>query len=107
MDEFDIYENLCSRFARMTDFLIRKMFRSIDNVEFENQGTLIDTVNNAHKRGLFDSIDSLRQIKDLRNSIAHEYLDDDLQRLFENVVALTPLVIEIALQTSDYTRRYE
>jgi hypothetical protein len=44
------FEALCSRYARLIDFLVRKIFRTIDEFEFENQGTLIDTVNRAHKR---------------------------------------------------------
>lgn len=52
VEEFGKFETLCSRYSRGIDFLIRKLFRSIDEYEFENQGTLIDVVNNAHKRGL-------------------------------------------------------
>jgi hypothetical protein len=48
--EFDNFETLSGRFARTIDFLVRKVFRSIDDLEFESQGTLIDTVNNALKR---------------------------------------------------------
>jgi len=50
IDEFGKFETLCSRYSRSIDFLIRKMFRTIDSFEFENQGTLVDVVNNAHKR---------------------------------------------------------
>ncbi len=107
VSEFDSYENLCSRFSRMIDFLVRKIFRSIDEVEFENQGTLIDTVNHAHKRGLFETIDSVRQIKDLRNEIAHEYIDDALQDLFEDIVKFTPVLIEMAETTLKYTQQYQ
>lgn len=106
VSEFDSYENLCSRFSRMIDFLVRKMFRSIDAVEFENQGTLIDTVNHAHKRGLFKKIETIRQIKDLRNAIAHEYIDDELQDLFADIVRLAPPLIEITETTLHYTRQY-
>ena len=107
VSEFDSYENLCSRFSRMIDFLVRKIFRSIDAVEFESQGTLIDTVNHAHKRGLFEDIDTIRQIKDLRNEIAHEYIDDALQDLFEDIVRLTPLLIKITERTLAYTQQYQ
>ena len=107
VSEFDSYENLCSRFSRMIDFLVRKIFRSIDAVEFENQGTLIDTVNHAHKRGLFENIDVVRQIKDLRNEIAHEYIDDALQDLFEDIIKLTPFLIEMAETTLQYTQQYK
>lgn len=101
------YENLCSRFSRMIDFLVRKIFRSIDEVEFENQGTLIDTVNHAHKRGLFENIETIRQIKDLRNEIAHEYIDDALQDLFEDIVKQTPFLIKMAEETLKYTHQYQ
>jgi len=107
VSEFDSYENLCSRFSRMIDFLVRKIFRSIDEVEFENQGTLIDTVNHAHKRGLFENIETIRQIKDLRNDIAHEYIDDALQDLFEDIVKQTPLLIKMAEVTLKYTQKYQ
>jgi len=105
--EFDSYENLCSRFSRTIDFLVRKIFRSIDAVEFENQGTLIDTVNHAHKRGLFEDIETIRKIKDLRNEIAHEYIDDALEDLFEDIVRLTPYLIEIVEKTLKYTLQYQ
>ena len=107
VSEFDSYENLCSRFSRMIDFLVRKIFRSIDAVEFENQGTLIDTVNHAHKRGLFENIETIRQIKDLRNEISHEYIDDALQDLFEDIIKLTPFLIQIAEATLQYTQQYQ
>jgi len=72
LEEFDTLETLCSRFSRSIDFLVRKVFRSLDDVEFESQGTLIDVVNNAHKRELFEDISVIREIKDIRNEIAHE-----------------------------------
>jgi len=65
VDEFGKFETLCSRYSRGIDFLIRKIFRTLDEYEFENQGTLVDVVNNAHKRGLFDDIDELRIMKDV------------------------------------------
>ena len=57
IDEFGKFETICSRYSRGIDFLIRKIFRTLDEYEFENQGTLVDVVNNAHKRNLFDDIE--------------------------------------------------
>lgn len=59
IDAFGKFETLCSRYSRGVDFLIRKIFRTLDEYEFENQGTLVDVVNNAHKRGLFKDIEEL------------------------------------------------
>lgn len=54
IEEFGKFETLCARYSRGIDFLIRKIFRTLDENEFENQGTFIDVVNNAHKKGLFN-----------------------------------------------------
>ena len=102
LTEYDIFENLCSRYSRTIDFLIRKVFRSLDDVEFETQGTLIDVVNRAHKRSLFEGIDDIRQIKDLRNEISHEYMDDALQRLFGDILKWTPVLLDMADNTLNY-----
>ena len=74
LDEFDSFEILTGRFSRSIDFLIRKVFRSLDDIEFEDQGTLVDVVNNAHKRSLFNNMEDIRALRDLRNEIVHEYL---------------------------------
>jgi uncharacterized protein YutE (UPF0331/DUF86 family) len=105
IDEFNHYENLCSRFSRTVDFLIRKMFRSIDAAEFENQGTLVDVINNAHKRKLFDSVELIRTIKELRNEIVHEYLDDELMAMLDEVSTLTPELIKIINETITYSKK--
>jgi predicted transposase/invertase (TIGR01784 family) len=78
VDEFGKFETLCGRYSRGIDFLIRKLFRTIDEYEFENQGTLIDVVNNAHKRGLFEKFFSFPLAKAQRaqrkNAVAVPFL---------------------------------
>lgn len=106
-EEMDALETLCSRFSRSIDFLIRKVFRSIDDVEFENQGTLIDVVNNAAKRGLIESTDKMREIKELRNDIVHEYSSEDIKGLFVDVLKETPTILAIMRATIDYYGRYD
>ena len=107
IEEFGKFETLCARYARSMDFLIRKMFRTIDAYEFENQGTLIDVVNNAHKRGLISDIEELRIMKDLRNTIVHEYIEEDLVEIFEEVVYYTGKLKEIMITTLRYVGKYD
>ena len=102
IDEFGKFETLCSRYSRGIDFLIRKIFRTLDEYEFENQGTLVDVVNNAHKRGLFEDIDELRIMKDIRNTIAHEYIEDELVDVFSEVLKYTSKLINIIETTLKY-----
>jgi len=105
VDEFGYFETLCSRYRRGIDFLIRKIFRTLDEYEFENQGTLVDVVNHAHKRNLFQDIDQLRLMKDLRNTISHEYIEDHLVDLFSDVLEYTQYLRVIMHSTQDYIRK--
>lgn len=102
IEEFGKFETLCSRYSRGIDFLIRKIFRTLDEYEFENQGTLVDVVNNAHKRELFEDIDELRTMKDVRNTIAHEYIEDNLTDVFEEVLEYSEKLISIIITTRKY-----
>ena len=95
-EEFDDFENLTSRFARTTDLIVNKVLRSIDSVEFLEAGSAIDAANRAEKRGIIDSVSGLRDLKDLRNEIAHEYETDDLGNLFSAVLSAVPELIGVA-----------
>ncbi|MCF8261056.1 MAG: hypothetical protein K9J12_09800 [Melioribacteraceae bacterium] len=106
-EEFDYFETLCSRFARSLDFLIRRVFRSIDDVEYEIQGTLIDVVNNALKRGLIKNEEEIREIRDIRNEIVHEYVDEGLLELLEVVLNNTNSLITIIESTIKYCEKYK
>ncbi len=107
IDEFGKFETLCGRYSRGIDFLIRKIFRTLDAYEFENQGTLIDTVNHAYKRGLFESLDELRIMKDIRNTIAHEYIEDELADVFDEVLEYTQKLITIMNNTMSYIKKIQ
>ena len=76
-------EALTSRFARLCDFLFQRMFRSIDAIELQDEGTGIDRLNRMEKKGIISSARDWRSLRDLRNSIVHDYLiesSDDVLR---------------------------
>jgi uncharacterized protein YutE (UPF0331/DUF86 family) len=77
-------------------------YHTLDEYEFENQGTLVDVVNNAHKRGLFENIEELRIMKDVRNTVVHEYIEDELVDIFDEVLEYSKRLIEIINNTLDY-----
>lgn len=105
-DEFDAFENLASRYARMLDVILNKVFRSIDAIELEDGGTLLDVVNRAEKRGIITSAERVRDLKDLRNDIVHEYETDDLRSLFRSTLEATPELFEISERAERYCRRF-
>jgi uncharacterized protein YutE (UPF0331/DUF86 family) len=106
-DEFDSFENLTSRFSRAVDFLINKVYRCIDHIELENTGTLIDVVNRAHKRGLIDSVEKLREIKELRNEIVHEYTSKQLKSIFDDVFNNTAMLFDLIENVRVYCEKFK
>jgi len=105
-DEFDDFENMSNRDARTLDVIVNKVFRSIDAVELEDGGTLLDVVNRAEKRGIVDSAERVRGLKDLRNDIVHEYETDDLPALFPQTLEAIPELFAIAEETETYCQRF-
>ena len=104
--DLDALEALTGRYARVSDMILQKLFRGLDAIELEDQGTLLDALNRAEKRGLIDSAADFREIRELRNEIAHEYAQENLRPLFDNVLERTPALLEIIRRSSDYCRRY-
>ena len=50
-------------------------------MSYDESGTLLDVANRAEKRGLIPSVDWLRELKDARNRIAHDYAGDRLPEI--------------------------
>ncbi|MBF0351791.1 MAG: hypothetical protein HQM11_12230 [SAR324 cluster bacterium] len=101
-EDYDHLEALTSRFSRLSDLLLQKIFRSLDEVEFQDRGTLIDVMNRMHKRALIDSVDQVRLIRELRNQIAHEYERTNLIELFQMTMSLIPNLQKIVQNTEAY-----
>lgn len=97
-------EALTARFSRASDFLIQKFLRLIDEIELESEGTIKDRINRAEKRGIIENVDLLINIRELRNTISHEYADDELMELFKRIIPAARnllLIIENTLRWSE------
>lgn len=106
LTELDLFEALTSRFARLNDIIIRKMFRSIDRLDMEPEGTVRDSINRAEKKGLIDRGDKFGQIREIRNIIAHEYLLEDMSQLYKDVLVAVPVLIDTVKRIELYCQRY-
>lgn len=100
--ELESVEAFCGRFARTVDLLVNKVLRSLDRVELLAQGTLIDVVNRAEKRGFVESAEDLREMKDIRNVIAHDYAGSKADEVFAFCRSQKPLLDIICDRTQDY-----
>lgn len=71
--ELESCEALTARFARGVDILTQKVLVTIFNILQENPVTFIDKCLLAEKIGVIKSAQNLRNMRDLRNEISHEY----------------------------------
>jgi uncharacterized protein YutE (UPF0331/DUF86 family) len=75
-------EAFTGRFARAVDLLVNKVLRSLDRLELKSEGTLLDVIHRAEKRGFVDRSATLREMKDVRNIIAHDYAGTKAAEIF-------------------------
>ncbi|MEO5861661.1 MAG: hypothetical protein ABIQ03_04275 [Burkholderiales bacterium] len=70
-EQLERLESLTSRFARLADLLIQRIFRVIDEIELTGGGSILDRIYRAEKRGWANAAELIK-IRELRNLIAHE-----------------------------------
>ena len=100
-EQLERLESLTSRFARLADLLIQRIFRLIDEIELTGGGSILDRIYRAEKRG-WSSAAELIKIRELRNLIAHEYATEKMQEVYAAVAALTPALLTAVPQVIAY-----
>ena len=106
-EELESFESFTGRFARLSDILIQKIFRLVDELDLDTQGTIRDRINRAEKKELIVSSDVFVEIRMIRNDIAHEYLPEAIHEIFGKVLLLTPHLLDGIEQTIQYCKKYE
>ncbi len=71
-EELERIEAYTSRFVRVVDLLVNKALRALDRYELADEGTLLDVLHRAEKRGLIGDAEAFRAMKEVRNIIAHD-----------------------------------
>lgn len=91
-EQLERLESLTSRFARLADLLIQRIFRLVDEIELTGGGTILDRIYRAEKRGWANAIDLIK-IRELRNLIAHEYATEKMLEVYGAVAAMSPVLL--------------
>jgi hypothetical protein len=98
-EECETWEAFSSRFARASDILISKYFRAlILQADPGWRGTLRDSLDQVEKLKVISSADEWLSIRELRNSAAHEYTDEDLSHFHEKLRQKTPTLLALKPQ---------
>ena len=105
-EELDQIEAFTSRFARVSDLLIQRIFRLVDELDLDSEGTVRDRINRAEKKGLIEQSDTFVEIRKLRNAIAHEYQPDAPEKIFADVRVCTPSLLDSIKRTNQYVVKY-
>ena len=105
-EELESFESYTGRFARLSDILIQKIFRLVDELDLDTQGTIRDRINRAEKKELIASSDIFVEIRIVRNDIAHEYLPEAIRDIFGKVLSLTPHLLDGVERTKKYCSKY-
>ena len=105
-EQLEIIEALMNRYSRAVDILINKVLRSLDYLELEESSRKLDIVIRAEKRGFVRDYNILIEMKDLRNELAHEYLEERLRDRLEEVISKSRELVEIADKINRYVQKF-
>jgi len=95
-------EALTSRYARLCDLLVQRLFRTVDQVELVDEGTVLDRLNRAEKRGIIASAAEWRELRELRNSIVHDYLIESSDSVLNGALLQSPKLLDAVIQLETY-----
>jgi uncharacterized protein with HEPN domain len=106
LDQQESFEALTSRFARTSDILTQKVFKTLFILLQENIKTIIDAANLLEKLAVLESADDLLNVRELRNQIAHEYVESDVKGLFLDVLRYVPEIKKIINNVTGYYHKH-
>ena len=92
--EQDAFEILTSRFARLSDIIIQRIFKTIHSMDLDEISSVRDSINLAEKKNLVASAKEMVEIRELRNSIVHEYIPDVIKAIYIKTKKLTPSLLK-------------
>lgn len=102
---FEIEESLdalSSKFSRLSDIYTQKILKTIIFLLREDAPTFLDRVNLCEKLGIIPSADEMIAIRDLRNTIAHEYLNENLIEIYMEIIRLSDSLLKAILETEKF-----
>ena len=99
-------EALTGRFARMSDILIQKIFKTIDRLDGIASGTVRDRILQAEKNNIINNAKTFLEIRDKRNTIAHEYELHSLKEIFVFVFQHIPFLTEALKKAKEYSQKF-
>lgn len=105
-EDIEKIETFANRYTRSVDILLNKFLRSLDLVEAEEITRRLDTLIRAEKRGFVEDYELLLNMKNLRNELAHEYIEELFLEKIALVEEYTQLLFNIYKKIEEYMQFY-
>ena len=105
--EVESLETLAGRYGRTVDILINRILLNLDLIEGEETGRKLDVVIRAEKRGFVKDYSILLELKDLRNELAHEYIDEEIRNRFLEIIEKGDVIMKISEEIEKYIKKYK
>lgn len=100
-------EALTGRFARLSDLLIQKVLKTIQRLDRDIPGTIRDRILQAEQKGIIFSADILLDIRDVRNTIAHDYDGVSFNEIVSFVFLNTPFLLAGVQTAIQYSKKFQ
>jgi hypothetical protein len=104
-NESEKIDALTVRLARSSDIYTQKILSSILLLLKENTDGFIDKINLCEKMGIIDSADDMKYIRDLRNSVTHDYDGDFINKIFIDTMKYTLILLKNITTTKEYLQQ--
>ena len=105
--ELESFEALTSRFARLVDIASQKLFKTVFLILRETRGTIIDQAMLAERLKIIPSAETFLELRELRNLIAHEYVEESLMKLFQGILDQEVAVVALYTSIDAYCRNLQ
>lgn len=92
VNDLERAEALCSRFERLSDLLLHKLLRTIDEIDQDDSLTVRKLLLTSEKKYLIHSALDYQHVKSLRNTLVHDYAGDKLLQIVNGVKKLSPIL---------------
>lgn len=93
---------LSSKFARVSDIHTQKVIKTLLFLLREEAPTFLDRMHLCEKLGIIQDANEMISIRDLRNVIAHEYLNDNLVEIYRETLSLSANLTQSIDQTEKF-----
>ena len=101
-NESEKIDALTVRLARCSDIYTQKILTAILILLKEKADGFLDKINLCEKFNIIESSQELAYIKDLRNSVTHDYDGEFINKIFIDTMQYTLILLKNIQQTKNY-----